>query len=253
MPEPDATATAAPTANICELPAEEGKCKAYLPRYYFSTALGQCERFIYGGCGGNANRFSSLSDCAERCGGRRQPEVQPTEPPPPDRQPQTEAPDAYIPLPTAAPDVCAQLPSGGHCDQRLPRYYFNAALRRCFTFIYSGCGGNGNSFATEAECRARCQPGADGATQPPLVGGADDGAATTADYDYPGPQESAFDAESSSAGAGGRVETSTLGDDYSTIDYSEADYDLLGGTGDSDADATVPFNYADSDYYEYYE
>ncbi|GLH08258.1 Chymotrypsin inhibitor SCI-II [Gryllus bimaculatus] len=53
--------------NPCRLPSESGRCFAYIPSYYFNSATGSCEQFIYGGCGGNANRFSTVSDCEKRC------------------------------------------------------------------------------------------------------------------------------------------------------------------------------------------
>src|SRR4051812_35523582 len=42
---------------ICKLPRESGNCDAYIPSYWHNPATGVCEPFVYGGCGGNANRF----------------------------------------------------------------------------------------------------------------------------------------------------------------------------------------------------
>ncbi|KAK9395079.1 carboxypeptidase inhibitor SmCI-like [Crotalus adamanteus] len=55
------------TADICTLPREVGRCKASFPRHYFNAATGNCEQFIYGGCGGNANNFASMAECRARC------------------------------------------------------------------------------------------------------------------------------------------------------------------------------------------
>ena len=42
---------------------ETGLCKALFYRYYYNSETCECDKFIYGGCGGNANNFDSLSDC----------------------------------------------------------------------------------------------------------------------------------------------------------------------------------------------
>lgn len=40
---------------------------AYIPRYFYNSTSGQCEQFIYGGCGGNKNNFESVNDCQVVC------------------------------------------------------------------------------------------------------------------------------------------------------------------------------------------
>lgn len=42
-------------------------CMAYMPRWSYEVAKGDCTRFIYGGCGGNANHFMSQEECRELC------------------------------------------------------------------------------------------------------------------------------------------------------------------------------------------
>jgi hypothetical protein len=54
---------------VCSLPADSGPCEAYMPSWYFNSETGQCEEFIYGGCEGNDNRFSTLEECSGVCGG----------------------------------------------------------------------------------------------------------------------------------------------------------------------------------------
>ncbi|GEM_PF-6159228 len=56
------------TVNICALPAEAGMCMAAFQRFYFNYDTGQCESFLYGGCGGNANNFETLEACEAACG-----------------------------------------------------------------------------------------------------------------------------------------------------------------------------------------
>ena len=58
------------TANICELKKEPGLCNAAFPRYYFNESTGMCEKFIYGGCGGNKNNFKTIGECKSTCEGK---------------------------------------------------------------------------------------------------------------------------------------------------------------------------------------
>lgn len=44
----------------------------------------------------------------------------------------------------------------GQCAGTFPRYWYNAMLKRCERFIYTGCKGNRNQFETEDECKRRC-------------------------------------------------------------------------------------------------
>ena len=54
-------------AGICALANETGVCEAYIPSYFYDHMTGQCRQFIYGGCGGNQNRFSTREDCEAQC------------------------------------------------------------------------------------------------------------------------------------------------------------------------------------------
>ena len=53
--------------RFCYLPAVAGTCKAYMPKWYYNCATRACEKFIYGGCGGNRNRFDTELACRRRC------------------------------------------------------------------------------------------------------------------------------------------------------------------------------------------
>ncbi|VDN20225.1 unnamed protein product [Dibothriocephalus latus] len=44
---------------------------AYFRMYGYNSTSGHCEQFIYGGCGGNDNRFESLEECKDKCEHRR--------------------------------------------------------------------------------------------------------------------------------------------------------------------------------------
>ncbi|XP_011214538.2 kunitz-type U15-theraphotoxin-Hs1g [Bactrocera dorsalis] len=78
-----APSTAAPTANdapvaddvandlmipdICYLPREIGRCFGLFQRFTFNMNTKRCEKFVYGGCGGNANNFESQQACERIC------------------------------------------------------------------------------------------------------------------------------------------------------------------------------------------
>ncbi|XP_066522640.1 WAP, Kazal, immunoglobulin, Kunitz and NTR domain-containing protein 2 [Hoplias malabaricus] len=54
-------------AAPCNLPSLQGPCKAYEPRWAYSGALGQCQPFIFSGCGGNENNFETREACEDSC------------------------------------------------------------------------------------------------------------------------------------------------------------------------------------------
>lgn len=63
--------------DICSLPALDGyvdkvkghfACLALFINWFHNRKTGQCEQFIFGGCGGNENRFDTKEKCEERCG-----------------------------------------------------------------------------------------------------------------------------------------------------------------------------------------
>ena len=47
--------------------AATGMCKAHMPSWFHNAVTRRCEEFIYGGCGGNANRFASRAACEAAC------------------------------------------------------------------------------------------------------------------------------------------------------------------------------------------
>lgn len=53
--------------DVCRLPADGGPCKAYMPMFYYSPKTKTCAVFVYGGCGGNENRFSTMQECLWTC------------------------------------------------------------------------------------------------------------------------------------------------------------------------------------------
>ena len=55
------------TTDQCTLQPVTGPCRARIPSFFYNTTSGNCERFIYGGCGGNGNRFKTATECTAHC------------------------------------------------------------------------------------------------------------------------------------------------------------------------------------------
>ncbi|XP_067323241.1 chelonianin-like [Anolis sagrei] len=60
--------SAAGQTDVCSLPKDAGPCDAAHPRWCYNWAGRRCEKFTYGGCGGNGNNFRTLEECQGSCG-----------------------------------------------------------------------------------------------------------------------------------------------------------------------------------------
>uniref|UniRef100_H9G3A0 BPTI/Kunitz inhibitor domain-containing protein n=1 Tax=Anolis carolinensis TaxID=28377 RepID=H9G3A0_ANOCA len=134
---------------ICRLPEEIGYCRGSIPRFYFNIKSGQCENFIYGGCGGNANNFLTQDECLSKCGGK----VKINHPQVVSRTPRNAAPLSWE---SSSSFICRLPEEIGYCRGSIPRFYFNIKSGQCENFIYGGCGGNANNFLTQDECLSKC-------------------------------------------------------------------------------------------------
>ncbi|WP_083202629.1 BPTI/Kunitz-type proteinase inhibitor domain-containing protein [Stappia indica] len=56
--------------KFCNLAPESGRCRGHLRRIYYNLESNKCKVFFYGGCGGNANNFSSWDECRHTCVGK---------------------------------------------------------------------------------------------------------------------------------------------------------------------------------------
>ena len=60
---------AVPWNEACDAPPVSGNCDAYVEAWYHEPTTGLCMPFVYGGCGGNSNRYGSLAECQKSCPG----------------------------------------------------------------------------------------------------------------------------------------------------------------------------------------
>ncbi|XGW02649.1 hypothetical protein V3C99_014581 [Haemonchus contortus] len=126
------------TKYRCLQPLEVGTCKETYPVYYFDRITKSCRPFSYTGCGGNDNRFLTLTQCQGLC----EPFMYLTD---------TEM-DCYMPLDHGH----------GKTDEKCLtdagfRFYFNRDQGKCTRFWYLGCGGNANNFFSYEVCQRSCR------------------------------------------------------------------------------------------------
>ncbi|XP_046545162.1 carboxypeptidase inhibitor SmCI-like isoform X2 [Haliotis rubra] len=108
---------------VCKLKPVTGRCRAAFRRYFYDPDSERCKKFIYGGCGGNANNFKTKAACEKEC----------------------------VP-------VCELKPKVGRCKARKRRFFYNSDSQKCEEFFYGGCDGNANNFKSVAECEETCIP-----------------------------------------------------------------------------------------------
>ncbi|XP_034239314.1 papilin isoform X2 [Thrips palmi] len=131
------------TLDACSAPVEPGPCNGSTPRWYFDKDSRTCHQFAYGGCKGNKNNFATQAACLYKCN-----------------------------KPGESREVCGLAKEQGDCTEKLARWSFDASENRCVPFYHSGCGGNGNTFATKQTCEADCpkRVAQDVCMQPALTG-----------------------------------------------------------------------------------
>lgn len=54
---------------FCRVSKVVGRCRASFPRWWYNVTDGSCQRFVYGGCGGNDNNYLTKEKCLEKCAG----------------------------------------------------------------------------------------------------------------------------------------------------------------------------------------
>ena len=66
-PAPNETRVLGMMRLPCYLEVDKGPCKGFKTRFFFNATSNRCESFVYGGCKGSANRFSTVEHCTEYC------------------------------------------------------------------------------------------------------------------------------------------------------------------------------------------
>lgn len=59
--------------DLCDESSNTGTCANYSVKWFYNSTAKKCDRFWYGGCEGNANRFDDERECKEVCINRIRP------------------------------------------------------------------------------------------------------------------------------------------------------------------------------------
>ncbi|XP_063425011.1 papilin-like isoform X2 [Mytilus trossulus] len=54
--------------DLCLSNPDPGMCEGYFPMWSYNVTSNRCEQFVYGGCDGNRNKFSTEKQCYMSCG-----------------------------------------------------------------------------------------------------------------------------------------------------------------------------------------
>jgi len=102
------------SSSPCDLQYDAGPCRGLKSVVAFEN--GKCVPKMYGGCGGNDNRFDSVKECEETCGGVLNQRFTPRNP------------------------ICleAAVTSTRACRGIFPRFTFNSEAGRCEKIVYGG-------------------------------------------------------------------------------------------------------------------
>jgi hypothetical protein len=112
--------------DICSQNEASGFCRAAITKYFYDKTSSQCKQFVYGGCGGNQNRFDTIEECQIKC-------VKPFQ-----------------------ISKCEQNADIGPCRAIIPRYFFNKQTKNCELFMFGGCNGNQNNYEQFQDCMKTC-------------------------------------------------------------------------------------------------
>ncbi|XP_054715693.1 papilin-like [Uloborus diversus] len=133
--------------DACNQQKDQGPCLGYFLMWYYDSNEGSCRTFVYGGCHGNDNRFTSLQNCEAKCHTNNAFNIR--------RGKETHSITAAASFITNE-DICRLSPDEGHCSYSQSRWYYDAHKGMCLPFVYKGCGGNKNRFKNDELCMRFC-------------------------------------------------------------------------------------------------
>lgn len=136
--------------DYCSLPAVTGQCRAAIPMYYYNSTFGECMEFIYGGCPGNDNRFTTKEECIRTCSPGQCSRVVFTF-----TLMNTIIFNNNLLCPWFS-EICSLRPEVGPCKANIRLWFYNAEHRACQEFSYGGCQGNQNKFVSKTQCETAC-------------------------------------------------------------------------------------------------
>ncbi|XP_049527430.1 actinia tenebrosa protease inhibitors-like [Dermacentor silvarum] len=116
-----------PLSTSCTAP-HQAPCRMYFPKWMYNRSTKYCELESYGGCF-HIGSFDTEEQCNVKC--------------------REFAQDPCF-LPLVRGTTCKDGTPGGQA------FYFNRHNKRCESFYYNGCAGNGNNFQDEKDCCRMC-------------------------------------------------------------------------------------------------
>ncbi|CAJ0580667.1 unnamed protein product, partial [Mesorhabditis spiculigera] len=168
-------------AYTCSLSFNAGKqCGPGVSfKYYYNAQTQECETFEYLGCDGNSNNFATRQECEGYCGvggcsnggtplrdssGALHTCSERDGGCPSTHECQSVSLGGDVISNRCCPSksyICGLPPQQGSsmCSGGLTvvtRYYFNIVTKKCSPFVYNGCDGNPNNFASMQQCNNFC-------------------------------------------------------------------------------------------------
>ncbi|PAV74633.1 hypothetical protein WR25_25636 isoform D [Diploscapter pachys] len=116
-------------------------------RYYYNPTDGQCHPFTYNGFLGNFNNFINQADCQIFCSRLQCAHGNPL----------TNGNGTPQRCQRDAETLCTEPLRIGDCKQSVRQFWYNAEIRTCEPFQYTGCQGNNNRFNSLNECQSYCK------------------------------------------------------------------------------------------------